>query len=502
MKFDYLKPWPIGVPPEPALSGDGERLPVLASYDLDGLEDDPELAQITRFAALLCNTPTARVSLVDEVRQRFIARTGLTDRETPRSQSVCSHAMLQAEPLVVPDLTQDDRFKDYPPVIGEPYIRFYAGAPLISHEGAPLGSLCVIDTEPRADGLTEIQLDGLQVLAASVMRRLRHRRENIEQRAEIAQSERRLRTLIDSLPDIAYSIRGDGSFEYVNAQFAEVVGVAPPKDAEDWRPVIHPDDHEPLFTEWYDTFEKSEPFEAQFRLKQADGSWRWVLTRVLPVENGGDGARWFGTVTDIEDTRREAEARQLLASELSHRIKNIFAVIGGLVRLKSREHPEAKAFAEDITGTLETLGRAHRYATQEGASKTGDTLHGLLEKLLAPYGDPSGGRLCLEGDDSPVSNRSTTPLALVFHELATNSAKYGAFSVAEGTVSITTKRVNDAISIRWEERGGPAPSDDSPTGFGSRLVKATVNGQLRGELNRSFEPEGLVAILTVPIDAL
>lgn len=502
MKIDYLKPWPMGEPPQPALSEENARATILASYDLDALDDDEELAQITNFAAQLCGTPIARVSLVDEVRQRFIARTGLPDKETPRGQSICSHAMLQAEPLVVPNLLEDDRFKDYPPVTGEPHIRFYAGAPLISHEGAPLGSLCVIDTKPRPEGLTKMQLDGLLVLAASVMRRLRHRRENIEQRAKITRSARRLRTLIDSLPNIAYSIRSDGSFDYVNAQFEDTVGVPSPENAEDWRPLVHPDDREPLFTNWYKAFAAGEPFEDQFRLKQRDGSWRWCLTRVSPVEEAADkGPRWFGTITDIEDAKRQAEARELLAKELSHRIKNIFAVIGGLVTLKSREYPEAAPFAQDITGTLETLGRAHRYATQEQAD-AGDTLHGLLAKLLAPYGDNSGNRLCLAGDDIPVSNRATTPLALVFHELATNSAKYGAFSVTEGTIAVTTKQIDDTISIRWEEKGGPSPSDDGSTGFGSRMVKATVNGQLRGELNRSFEEAGLVAVLTVPVDAL
>ncbi|WP_209348881.1 PAS domain-containing protein [Pontixanthobacter sp. CEM42] len=502
MKLDYLKPWPIGTPPEPALRGDDARLAVLKSFDLDGLENDPELAQITRFAAELCGTPIARVSLVEDVRQRFLTRTGLPETETPRNQSICAHAMLEAEPLVVPDLIEDVRFQDYPPVAGEPHLRFYAGAPLISHEGAPLGSLCVIDTKPRPEGLSDLQKNGLQVLAASVMRRLRHRREHLEQRAELQQSERRLRTLIDSLPDIAFSIRADGSFDYVNAQFEEVVGVDSPQQAEDWRPVIHPDDHEPLFTEWYDTFAKGEPFEGEFRLKQRDGSYRWSLTRVLPVAGDNDeGPRWFGTITDFEEAKRQVEARELLANELSHRIKNIFAVIGGLIRLKGRDYPDAEPFSEDINATLDTLNRAHSYVTHERANE-GDTLQGLIAKLLAPYGDPAGGRLSLSGEDLPVSNRSTTALALVFHELATNSAKYGAFSVAEGSVDIGIKQVDGLISIRWQEVGGPPPQQELGTGFGSRLVERTVNGQLRGELNRAFEETGLVAVLTVPADAL
>ena len=501
MKLDRLKPWPAGEPPEPAFCGEEARTPVLISYGLDALEDDPELAEITRFAAALFQAPIALVSLVEEERQRFLVRAGLEERETPRPISFCAHAMLEPEPMVIPDARLDPRFDTNPLVTGHPYIRFYAGAPLISQEGAPLGSLCVIDTEPRPEGLTQIQRDGLQVLAASVMRRLRHRRESLRQRAEINQSAHHLQTLLDSLPNIAYSIRTDGSFEYVNARFGETTGVASPRTAEDWRPLVHPDDHEPLFTDWYTTFANGEPFEAQFRLKQRDGSWRWVLTRVLPVEETEDGPRWFGTITDIEDTIREAEARKLLANELSHRIKNLFAVIGGLVRLKSREYPEADAFTGDLSATLDILNRAHGYVTQENPGAE-DTLHGLLQKLLAPYGDGTGKGFALSGADVPVRARSTTALALVFHELATNSAKYGAFSVAGGNVAVSVTVQGDLVSMRWEESGGPELDGDKGAGFGSRLVERTVNGQLRGELNRFFEKDGLIAVLTVPSDSL
>lgn len=502
MATDSLKPWPPGELPKEALCGEETRLAVLATYGLDALQDDPELCEITEFAALLCDAPIAMVSLIEEERQLFLTRAGLEDRETPRSVSFCAHAMLEPEPMVIADARLDPRFAANPLVTGHPYVRFYAGAPLVSHDGAPLGSLCIIDTKPRPEGLNEKQRAGLQVLAHSVMRRLRHRRENIAQRAELEQSERQLQTLIDSLPTIAYSIRDDGSFFYVNAQFKEIVGVPAPRVAEDWRAVIHPDDHEPLFTDWYETFAKGAPFEGKFRLKQADGSWRWSLTRVNPVNSRtGAAQQWFGTVTDIEDTYREGEARQLVANELSHRIKNLFAVIGGLVRLKGREFPAAEPFVEDLAQTLASLNRAHGYVMQDHAGSE-DTLQGLIGKLLEPYRTGEGERLKLSGSDAPISSNSTTPLALVFHELATNSVKYGSLSVPEGTVAITIARVDDTVSITWQEIGGPPPETQLGSGFGSRLVERTVNGQLRGQLNRSYTAAGLIANLIVPADAL
>ncbi len=510
---DRLNPWPRGKPPEPSFCGEEARAFVLAAYGLDALEDDAELAQITRFAALLCDAPVAMVSLVEAERQRFLTRVGLDERETPRPTSFCAHAMLEAEPMVVPDARDDARFDTNPLVTGHPHIRFYAGAPLISHEGAPLGSLCVIDEKPRPGGLTHTQREGLQVLAASVMRRLRHRRESLEQMDELAQNEQGLRVLIDSLPDIAFAMRGDGDFNYLNRRFFETVSGERPKAMESWRLLIHPDDRDDILAAWHDAFAQSAEFESRFRLLMKNGEWRWHLLRVLPVpdRSAGDGGGgvdggagpqpWFGTMTDIEDTYRESEERELLARELSHRIKNIFAVIGGLITLKSRDHPGSKPFAKDISETLFSLSRAHTYVTQERADAS-ETLHGLLDKLLAPYGDRSGTRMNIAGEDAAVSARSATPLALLFHELATNCAKYGAFCVPEGKVDIVTRIESDHVVLEWKELGGPPPKEDRGMGFGTRLVDKSVTAQLSGTLIRNFPPEGMAATLTLPLASL
>ncbi len=502
MDIERLHPWPEEAPPAADMTGEDVRAKILGEYGLDSLEDDPELASIAEFAAELCEAPTAMVSLVEAERQRFLSRIGSEDRETNRGTSFCAHAMLQHEILEVPDATQDPRFADFALVTGKQHVRFYAGQPLISHEGAPLGALCVVDREPRPHGLTALQRKGLSTLAQAVMRRLRHRREILAAQAEFELGAQRLRTVFDSLPDIAYSIRSDGTFEYINAKFSEATGEPAPVNAESWRSLVHPDDHEPLFTDWFDTFEKAEPFEAQFRLKMHDGTYRWHLTRVLPVDTHDERERtWFGTLTDIEDTHRQAEARGLLAKELSHRIKNIFAVIGGLVALKSREYPGAEDFTADVSDTLQALNRAHSYVTQEQTDRR-DTLHGLLEKLMQPYGDRSGTRFSLEGADVAVNAKSATPLALVFHELATNSAKYGSFSVPNGSVAIEISLRDDSVVMRWRESGGPPPKEDRGDGFGSRLVERSVGSQLGGTLTREFETQGLSAILTVPVDKL
>lgn len=482
----------------------GANVSVFTPYGIDALEDDEELSSICRFAAELCNAPTALVSLVDEQKQRFLARTGIEARESPRSTSFCAHAMVEHGLTVVPDATLDERFRDFSLVLGPPHIRFYAGAPLVSPEGIPLGSLCVIDYQPRPEGLTPLQAHGLYVLAQAVMCRFGFRREGLARELELSETSRRFAMVSDNIPDIAYSCTADLEFDFYNRRWQEFTGGEPPADTDSWRPLIHESDHEAAFGRWDEATASGEPFESEYRLRHATGGWRWVLSRAVPVRNA-DGVveRWFGTVTDVEEQRAISDQRDLLARELSHRIKNIFAVVSSLVSLRSRQYPDVQPFAEDLSDTIAALGRAHDYVRPLGG-RHGDRLRGLLEDLLRPYEDGAAGRVQFLGDDCHLGERATTPLALVFHELATNSAKYGALSVRGGTVTVTTAvdRAAGEVRIDWQERGGPAPQVTGDEGFGSRLVRLAVQGQLRGSLDRRFLETGVVVEVRAPLDAV
>lgn len=128
---------------------------------------------ITRMAAALLGTPIALISLVDENRQWFKSRVGLQAQETPREMAFCAHAVVSQAPLIVEDATKDDRFVANPLVTGDPSIRFYAGAPLTTRNGQTLGTLCVIDTEPRQ--ITQRQMEQLQFMARQVITMLEER---------------------------------------------------------------------------------------------------------------------------------------------------------------------------------------------------------------------------------------------------------------------------------------------------------------------------------------
>lgn len=499
MQVAQLKPWPTGIPPAPALCGEEERASILATYGLDALEDDPELAEITAFAAKLCKAPIALVTLVEKERQRFLARAGLEDRETPRPTSFCAHAMLEPEPMVVADAKLDQRFSTNPLVTGRPFIRFYAGAPLISHEGAPLGSLCVIDSKPRSEGLNALQVQGLQVLAASVMRRLRYRRENLEKVAALEDSEKRFRLLADSIPDIAWSADADGNFDYFNRRWYEYVGTEE-RPENGWDEFFHPEDRAGWFDAWEDARAAGEPYETSYRLRRGDGTFRWMLARGLPLRvSDGTVERWFGTLTDVDDTQRQKEERELLASELAHRIKNIFSVVTGLIALRARGDSRLESFGEELSAAIRSLGRAQDFVRPLKSEKS-DELVSLLDILMAPYQDASGTRVKIAGDRVHVGPRAATPLALIFHELATNAAKYGALSERDGKVEISIDAGEHGVTIDWTERGGPRTVQPETTGFGSRLIDMATRNQLGGSLEKRWSEGGLTVSISIPLE--
>ncbi len=197
----------------PAEAIDPARLDALCGYDILDTPPEPGFEDAVRLASTLCGAPIALVSLVDADRQWFKARVGFAPAQTPIDQSVCAHSLAGGDLLVIPDLRADPRTRDNGLVTRAPHLRFYAGAPLRDSDGTALGTLCVMDVEPRPSGLTPSQADALRALARQVMSLLELRRivrlrdAAIEARdgalQRLAASEGRYRAVFESAIDYA-----------------------------------------------------------------------------------------------------------------------------------------------------------------------------------------------------------------------------------------------------------------------------------------------------------
>ncbi len=159
-------------PPIP--KNESKRLSVLWQYDILDTVPEEVFDELAELASHICEAPIAFITLVDEKRQWFKARVGTSMKETTRDISFCAHAILQDELFIVADASKDPRFKKNPMVVGQPKIRFYAGAPLKSPDGYALGTLCVVDSKPRI--LRDEQKQSLRILARHVETQLELRR--------------------------------------------------------------------------------------------------------------------------------------------------------------------------------------------------------------------------------------------------------------------------------------------------------------------------------------
>src|SRR5918911_2157871 len=212
-----------------------DRLAALRSY---GVLDTPREAafdEITEVAARVCKAPISLVSFVEDTRQFFKAEVGLGVRETPIDVSIRAHAILQRDLFVVPDTTQDERFASNPLVTGEPHIRIYAGALLTTPEDLPLGTLCILDTKPRPEGLSEEQAGTLRALARAVMAQLELRRTNKVLRnseQQLRASEERLQLALKAghIGTWVWDIQANHVIADVN--FAQLFSVNPEKAAK------------------------------------------------------------------------------------------------------------------------------------------------------------------------------------------------------------------------------------------------------------------------------
>ena len=345
---------------------ESRRLSALAALQVLDSPPEPEFDALVRVASEVLGTPISLISLVDADRQWFKANQGLEGAtQTERDLAFCAHAILQDRLLEVTDAAQDPRFADNPLVTGAPGIRFYAGAPLRLSDGSRVGTLCVIDREPRQ--LSDAQREVLRLLSVAAVRALEGRRALLEERrlreeaataAEYqARSEARFRALSAASPLGVFATDPQGACTYTNARWQAIYGMTLPESLGDgWASTLHPDDREGVFAAWKQTAHTGAGFDEEFRILQRSGEVRTVRARALPTrEDAGGLTGHVGTVEDV--TEAVANRTALLAER--RRLADILDGTGagtwewniqtGQTRFNAR-------WADIVGRTLEELG--------------------------------------------------------------------------------------------------------------------------------------------------
>ncbi|WP_262048395.1 sensor histidine kinase [Bradyrhizobium sp. Bra78] len=230
-------------------------------------------------------------------------------------------------------------------------------------------------------------------------------------------------------------------------------------------------------------------YEVEYRVRQRDGSWRWLSAWGL-VEFEGEGAgrkpvAIAGASRDLSELKQSEELQRLLTNELNHRVKNTLATVQSIVNQTLRGAVEVDAARKTVNARLLALAGAHDLLTARAWA--GADIADLVARTIAPF---PAGQMVLDGPSLVVLPTQALALSLALHELATNAAKYGALSRPEGRVEICWSVQEGEVDLSWRESGGPPVAPPSRRGFGSRLIEH-ASRDIAGRFRLDFDPAGV-----------
>lgn len=261
---------------------------------------------------------------------------------------------------------------------------------------------------------------------------------------------------------------------------------------------IHPADRDRVRAAFSATRSIAGSYEIDFRICFGD-EVRWISARGQGADEGIVDGLMFGVFLDVTGRKQAEEGSELLAGEMSHRVKNLLAIATGLTQITGRSALSVADMTGELTQRLTALGRAHDIVRPlSGEQGKAALLGDILSVLLAPYDEKAAfsGRIRVAVARMGVGERTATALAMVIHELATNSVKYGSLSCASGSLDVSSKIEGDYICLVWAETGGPSITEEPVLkGFGSRLIARSVSAQLGGDIVYDWQETGLVVTI-------
>jgi PAS domain S-box-containing protein len=311
--------------------------------------------------------------------------------------------------------------------------------------------------------------------------------------AALRASERQFHTLADSIPQLVWMAEPNGTIFWVNSHWYDYTGV-PTGDgnAHDWQAFLSPASLPDARRRWAQSLQAGAALEMELFLLGRNGQYRPFLTRVIPLRDATRGIyRWIGTHIDISEQKRREEHIRFIIDELSHRSKNLLAVVMAVANQTAQYACDVGQYQMRFAERLQALAHCHDLLVKD--SWHGASLHDLVAAQMRPFGETNTGRIDAAGPPIIMKPDAVQHLGLALHELATNASKHGALSGAQGEVLIRWQvdEAEDRVRIHWCEKGGPLVVPPQRRGFGHVVIEQIVPRALNGSGTLDFAPAGV-----------
>lgn len=354
----------------------------------------------------------------------------------------------------------------------------------------------------EASGRVEVGADGSPVRFPGVAVDMEERR-RLE--ADRDRATNLLKAFFDTFPGAAYAKDLEGRYLLGNKGFSEAVGLEAGSflGRTDLEILARTDNAEMIMAHDRDVISSGLSQQIEEDIVHADGRTSQWLSIKTPLRGAGDAVIGLvGVSLDITERRQAEDRERLLAREVDHRAKNLLSVVQSVVQLT--KSADIGAFKEAVSGRIHALARAHSLLAD--SRWQGVNLDTLVREELAPFSRSGSDRFAIGGPSLRLRPAASQALALALHELATNAAKYGALAHEQGQLDVRWRYVgpwaNRSLELVWQEVGGPPVHPPTRTGFGSTVIRTSIERQLGGVVTFAWEKHGLHCRLEVPASEL
>lgn len=323
----------------------------------------------------------------------------------------------------------------------------------------------------------------------------------------LSESEERLRTLAEGIPQLVWRSVAGGQWTWSSPQWQSWTAQSETASlGMGWLEAVHPDDRDALLAAWASAPQRG-VIDIEHRLRRGeDGHYLWHHTRSRPVhDESGAIVEWLGTTTDVQQLKQMQERQAIMVAELQHRTRNLIAVVKSIATQTMEMAGPTEAFREEFGHRLDALARVQGLLSR--ADKDPITIEALIRMELDALGAKASiGHVHLEGPPVRIRPSVVQTLALALHELATNARKYGALSTRDGRLNVTWRTSGlsgaERLILEWVERGGkpPNPEAEFHRGYGRELIEEALPYSLDAQTVLEHDDDGLRCRIEMPLE--